>query len=61
MSAAVTFTFVSDALAGDFLPPTFSSLPRADAAVRKADARLRPSLIPGLLEAVRRCLASPDA
>src|SRR5439155_4858704 len=29
---AVTFTFVSDALAGDFLPPTFSSLPRADAA-----------------------------
>ena len=51
---AVTFTFVSDALAGDFLPKDFSSLPRADAAVRKADARLRPSLLPGLLEAVRR-------
>ena len=51
---AVTFTFVSDALAGDFLPQDFSSLPRADAAVRKADARLRPSLLPGLLEAVRR-------
>jgi phenylalanyl-tRNA synthetase beta chain len=51
---SVTFTFVSDALAGDFLPKDFSSLPRADAAVRKADARLRPSLLPGLLEAVRR-------
>jgi len=51
---AVTFTFVSDALAGDFLPKDYSSLPRADAAVRKADARLRPSLLPGLLEAVRR-------
>jgi phenylalanyl-tRNA synthetase beta chain len=51
---AVTFTFVSDALAGDFLPKDFAGLPRADAAVRKADARLRPSLLPGLLEAVRR-------
>jgi phenylalanyl-tRNA synthetase beta chain len=51
---AVTFTFVSDALAGDFLAAGFAGLPRADAAVRKADARLRPSLLPGLLEAVRR-------
>jgi len=51
---AVTFTFVSDALAGDFLAKDFAGLPRADAAVRKADARLRPSLLPGLLEAVRR-------
>jgi phenylalanyl-tRNA synthetase beta chain len=51
---AVTFTFVSDALAGDFLASDFAGLPRADAAVRKADARLRPSLLPGLLEAVRR-------
>ena len=51
---AVTFTFVSDALAGDFLSADFASLPRADAAVRKADGRLRPSLLPGLLEAVRR-------
>lgn len=50
---AVTFTFVSDALAGDFLAQEFATLPRADAAVRKADARLRPSLLPGLLEAVR--------
>jgi phenylalanyl-tRNA synthetase beta chain len=51
---AVTFTFVSDALAGDFLPGEFAGLPRADAAVRKVDGRLRPSLLPGLLEAVRR-------
>jgi phenylalanyl-tRNA synthetase beta chain len=51
---AVTFTFVSDNLAGDFVPPGCASLPRADAAVRKADARLRPSLLPGLLESVRR-------
>lgn len=50
---AVTFSFVSDALAGDFLPAEAQSLPRADAAVRKSDARLRPSLLPGLLEAVR--------
>src|SRR6185369_14651501 len=51
---AVTFTFVSDALAGDFVGPESVALPRADASVRKADARLRPSLLPGLLEAVRR-------
>ncbi|HYO09280.1 MAG TPA: phenylalanine--tRNA ligase subunit beta [Tepidisphaeraceae bacterium] len=51
---AVTFTFVSDALAGDFVPKEYAGLPRADAAVRKADARLRPSILPGLLEAVRR-------
>lgn len=51
---AVTFSFVSDQLAGDFLPAEAQSLARADAAVRKADARLRPSLLPGLLEAVRR-------
>ncbi|MGB7160864.1 MAG: phenylalanine--tRNA ligase subunit beta, partial [Tepidisphaeraceae bacterium] len=51
---AVTFSFVTDALAGDFVPPEAQSLSRADAAVRKSDARLRPSLLPGLLEAVRR-------
>src|SRR5688572_862050 len=50
---AVTFSFVSDALAGDFVPAEAQSLPRADASVRKSDARLRPSLLPGLLEAVR--------
>ncbi|MEO6436018.1 MAG: hypothetical protein ABIP55_09680, partial [Tepidisphaeraceae bacterium] len=58
---AVTFTFASDVLAGDFLPPEYASLPRADAAVRKADARLRPSLLPGLLEAVRRNEANGTA
>lgn len=51
---AVTFTFVSDLLADAFIPANASALPRADANVRKADARLRPSLLPGLLEAVRR-------
>ena len=53
---AVTFSFVSDLLAADFAPKTGGPdpLPRADAAVRKADASLRPSLLPGLLEAVRR-------
>ena len=54
---AVTFGFVGDALAGDFVPPEArpdAPLPRADATVRKADAALRPSILPGLLEAVRR-------
>ena len=54
---AVTFGFVGDPLAADFVPPDAdpgAPLPRADAAVRKADASLRPSILPGLLEAVRR-------
>ncbi len=46
---AITFSFVSDSLRSDFGPAPF----RADAAVRKADAALRPSLIPGLLQSVR--------
>jgi phenylalanyl-tRNA synthetase beta chain len=46
---AVTFSFISDSLRNDFGIAPF----RADAAVRKADAALRPSLIPGLLQAVR--------
>jgi phenylalanyl-tRNA synthetase beta chain len=50
---AVTFSFVTDALAGAFKPAEAASLPRADARVRKADAHLRPSILPGLLEAVR--------
>src|SRR5208283_2917631 len=41
--------FISDALRSDFGAAPF----RADAAVRKADAALRPSLIPGLLQSVR--------
>jgi phenylalanyl-tRNA synthetase beta chain len=51
---AMTFSFVTDALAKSFLPPGATGLPRADARVRKADAQLRPSMLPGLLEAVRR-------
>ena len=61
---AVTFGFVSDALAADFVPPEArpgNPLPRADAAVRKADAALRPSILPGLLEAVRRNEAAGTA
>jgi phenylalanyl-tRNA synthetase beta chain len=50
---AVTFSFVSDSLAGFFLPDGAQSLPRADSAVRKADAHLRPSILPGLLQALR--------
>jgi phenylalanyl-tRNA synthetase beta chain len=53
-SEAVTFSFVSDALADDFKPADARSLPRAEPAVRKADAQLRPSLLPALLEAVVR-------
>jgi phenylalanyl-tRNA synthetase beta chain len=51
---AMTFTFVTDALATAFLPAEAAGLPRADARVRKADAQLRPSILPGLLEALRR-------
>jgi phenylalanyl-tRNA synthetase beta chain len=50
---AVTFSFVSDSLAGAFKPAEAVTLPRVDARVRKADAQLRPSILPGLLEAVR--------
>jgi phenylalanyl-tRNA synthetase beta chain len=46
---AITFSFVSDTLRSDF----GSSPLRADSAVKKADAALRPSLLPGLLQAVR--------
>jgi len=49
---AVTFSFVTDAVASDFLPEGMR-LVRADPAVRKSDANLRPSILPGLLEAVR--------
>jgi phenylalanyl-tRNA synthetase beta chain len=51
---AVTFSFVTDNLAGAFAGPEVASLPKTDARVRKADAQLRPSMLPGLLEAVRR-------
>jgi phenylalanyl-tRNA synthetase beta chain len=60
---AVTLSFVSDLLAGDFMPDGAAALMRADAAVRRADARLRPSLTPGLLEAMRynEMVGTPDA
>jgi phenylalanyl-tRNA synthetase beta chain len=53
---AITFSFVTDNLSADFLPPSpiATGLPRADPATRKADANLRPSLLPGLLEALAR-------
>ena len=51
---SVTFGWVSDQLAADFTPPEAIGLPRADESVRKADASLRPSIIPGLLESVLR-------
>ncbi len=51
---AVTFSFVTDALLQDFLPGEARSAARVDSRVRSADAHLRPSLIPGLLEGVRR-------
>jgi phenylalanyl-tRNA synthetase beta chain len=51
---AVTFSFVSDLLADDFKPVDATALPRAHPAVRKADGRLRPSILPGLLEAIQR-------
>lgn len=51
---AITYSFVTDALATDFLPAEAAGLPRADHGTRKADAQLRPSLVPGLLEALRR-------
>ncbi len=51
---ALTFSFVADALAKAFMPPEAVSLPKTDARVRLVDAQLRPSILPGLLEAVRR-------
>lgn len=50
---SLTFSFVADALADDFRPPQAASLLRADPTVRAGDARLRPSIIPGLLQAIR--------
>lgn len=60
---SVTFGWVSDLLAAEFTPPEAIGLPRADSAVRKADASLRPSILPGLLESVRRNenVGTPDA
>ncbi len=50
---AITVTFISDSLRDSFTPPEAAALPRALAVTRPADAHLRPTLIGGLLEAVR--------
>ena len=51
---AITFSFVADGVRGAFLPPGAAGLPRALHGVRKADGHLRPSCLPGLMEAQRR-------
>jgi phenylalanyl-tRNA synthetase beta chain len=51
---SITFGWVSDLLAADFTPPEAIGRARADVTVRKADASLRPSILPGLLESVHR-------
>jgi phenylalanyl-tRNA synthetase beta chain len=53
---SVTFSFVSDTLAQDFVPADAAKekpLMRAEHSVRKADANLRPSILPGILESIR--------
>jgi phenylalanyl-tRNA synthetase beta chain len=50
---SLTFSFVADTLADDFRPLQAAALLRADPSVRAADARLRPSIVPGLLQAIR--------
>ncbi len=51
---AITFSFVADKVAADFLPPGAAGLQKVTSAVRRADAGLRPSVLPGLLESLRR-------
>ena len=51
---AITFSFVSDRVASDFLPAGAAGLQKVTSAVRRADAGLRPSVLPGLLESLRR-------
>jgi len=51
---SITFTWVSDAARDVFTPREAKCLLRADARIRKAEAHLRPSIIPGLLESVAR-------
>ncbi len=50
---ALTLSFVSDALADAFTPVEAKSLHQVDPRTRRADNRLRPSVIPGLLESIR--------
>lgn len=49
---ALTFSFVSDRLADAFKHEEAAALHRVESATRKADARLRPSILPNLLESV---------
>ena len=51
---ALTFSWVTDNLKDDFKPENAIGLLRADDSVRKDNAHLRPSMLPGLLEALRR-------
>lgn len=51
---AITFSFVADSMRDAILPPEAAGLPRAMHGVRKADGSLRPSCLPGLMEAQRR-------
>jgi len=51
---ALTFSWVTDLLKDDFKPENATGLLRADDTVRKDNAHLRPSMLPGLLEALRR-------
>ena len=50
----ITFTWTSDNLVEPFRPAEAASLLRADVRIRKADAHLRPSILPGLLESLFR-------
>ncbi|MEM7806564.1 MAG: phenylalanine--tRNA ligase subunit beta [Planctomycetota bacterium] len=49
---AITFSFVDDGLK-DFFLADGTSLRRVDPNVRKADGHLRPSILPGLVQAIR--------
>lgn len=50
---AMTFSFVSDALADAFKHADAATFHRVESATRKTDARLRPSILPNLLESLR--------
>jgi phenylalanyl-tRNA synthetase beta chain len=50
---AVTFSFASDNIVADFLPAEALKLQEADPGTRKSDGKLRPSILPGLLESLR--------
>ena len=50
---ALTFSFVSDALADRFKHAEAAKLHKVESATRRTDAQLRPSILPNLLESVR--------